>query len=196
VDGDLFNPARRSLEWRAGLGVASDETLITFVSRLVTEKGLDIVIDASRRLAEKKIRHRMLFIGDGPERQRVERALPGAIFTGHLTGEPLAIGYASSDIFLFPSDTETFGNVTLEALSSGLPVVVADATGSSSLVENGVNGFLAEPGNAEDFLGQVETLISNPDLQQSMGVRARESAEAYEWDRVMRQMIHYYEEIR
>jgi glycosyltransferase involved in cell wall biosynthesis len=191
VDGDLFNPARRSLEWRAGLGVASDETLITFVSRLVTEKGLDIVIDASRQLAEKKIPHRMLFIGDGPERQRVERALPCAIFTGHLTGEPLAIGYASSDIFLFPSDTETFGNVTLEALSSGLPVVVADATGSSSLVQNGVNGFLAEPGNAEDFLKQVETLISNPDLRQSMGARARESAEAYDWDRVLRQMAGY-----
>jgi glycosyltransferase involved in cell wall biosynthesis len=195
VDAELFNPSRRSMEWRDGLVVAANEILITFVSRLVTEKGLDVVIDVSNRLSKKGVPHRILFIGDGPERNHLEKALPDAIFTGHLTGEPLAIGYASSDIFLFPSDTETFGNVTLEALSSGLPVVVANATGSSSLVHDGINGFLAEPGNSESFLDKVETLIANPELRRTMGMRARESAEAYEWDRVLRQMVEYYEEI-
>lgn len=195
VDADLFNPSRRSLEWREGLGVGPDEPLITYVSRLVTEKGIDIVVDVSHRLAQKGIPHRMMFIGDGPERDRLEQSLPDAIFTGHLTGEPLAIGYASSDVFLFPSDTETFGNVTLEALSSGLPVVVANATGSSSLVNDGYNGFLAEPGDADSFLEKVEALIADQRRREEMGARARESAQAYEWERVLRQIAGYYEEI-
>jgi glycosyltransferase involved in cell wall biosynthesis len=195
VDSSLFTPARRSDQWRECYGIDSATPAVTFVSRLVQEKGLDVVVDVVRRLRDKGLAHRVVLVGDGPERPSAEESLPDAVFTGHLTGEELATAYASSDIFLFPSDTETFGNVTLEALSSGLPAVVANATGSNDLIENGMNGFLAQPRNSQSFFEHVERLIMNPDLRQEMGMRARAGAQAYDWEYVLAQMISYYEEI-
>lgn len=195
VDSSLFTPARRSDEWRDSHGIDSTTPAITFVSRLVQEKGLDIVVDVLRRLRDKGIAHKAVLVGDGPERSHLEESIPDAVFAGHLTGEALATAYASSDIFLFPSDTETFGNVTLEALSSGLPAVVADATGSNDLVENGMNGYLADPGSSSSFFEHVERLIADPDLRQEIGMRARAGAQAYDWDYVLAQMISYYEQI-
>ena len=196
VDSSLFTPARRSDQWRQSFGIDSATPVITFVSRLVQEKGLDIVVDVLRRLRDKGIAHKPVLVGDGPERSGLEASIPEAVFTGHLTGDALATAYASSDIFLFPSDTETFGNVTLEALSSGLPAVVANATGSNDLVENGMNGFLAQPRNAASFFEHVERLVLDPDLRQEIGMRARAGAQAYDWDYVLAQMIAYYEEIQ
>ncbi|HZI99821.1 MAG TPA: glycosyltransferase family 1 protein [Gemmatimonadaceae bacterium] len=195
VDSSLFTPARRSDQWRGLHGIDGSTPAITFVSRLVQEKGLDIVVDVMRRLSDDGIPHRAVLVGDGPERANLEASLPNAVFTGHLTGEALATAYASSDIFLFPSDTETFGNVTLEALSSGLPAVVANATGSNDLVENGMNGFLARPRESESFAGYVERLILEPELRHEIGMRARAGAQAYDWDYVLAQMVSYYEEI-
>jgi len=157
VDSALFSPARRSLPWRRERGIADDEVVVTFVSRLVTEKGLEVVTDVLTGLRERGVPHRAVIVGEGPERPRVAAALPEAILEGHLTGERLAAAYASSDVFLFPSETETFGNVTLEALSSGLPAVVADATGSNALVQHGVTGFLVPPRDSRAFLDQVAT---------------------------------------
>src|SRR6185503_4110875 len=117
-----------------------------------------------------------VIVGDGPERSRLEEALPNAVFTGHLKGEALATAYASSDIFLFPSDTETFGNVTLEALSSGLPAVVANATGSNDLVEDGMNGFLARPRDPASFFEHVKRLVLDPEFRHEVGMRARAGA--------------------
>ena len=195
VDSSLFTPDRRSYQWRESVGLGSEDPVITFVSRLVAEKGLDVVADVLRRLRDKGISHRGLIVGEGPERARLEELLPEAVFTGHLTGEPLATAYASSDIFLFPSDTETFGNVTLEALSSGLPAVVANATGSNALVEDGVNGFLAIPRDSISFLERVERLVVDPVLRERMGQEARKRAEAYDWSRILAQMVSYYEEV-
>ena len=195
VDSGLFAPSRRSLQWRESLGLNAVDPVVVFVSRLVTEKGLDVVEDVFRILREKGIRHRALIVGEGPERASLEHALPEAVFAGHLTGEALATAYASSDIFLFPSETETFGNVTLEALSSGLPAVVANATGSKSLVEDGVNGFLAIPRDSPSFLEKVERLVSDRELRARMGASARERAQAYDWSRVLAQMTSNYEEI-
>jgi glycosyltransferase involved in cell wall biosynthesis len=195
VESALFSPTKRSGQWRESLGFATDDTVITFVSRLVAEKGLEVVVDVLRLLRDKGIVHRALIVGEGPERSKLEQALPGAVFTGHLAGEALATAYASSDIFLFPSETETFGNVTLEALSSGLPAVVANATGSNSLVEDGVNGFLAIPRDAGSFMDKVELLIRDPDLRRQMGSSARKRAEAYDWSRILAQMTSYYERI-
>ena len=195
VDWSLFTPARRSARWRESFAIDAATPAVTFVSRLVQEKGLDIVVDVMRRLRDKGLVHKAVLVGDGPERGALEESLPDAVFTGHLTGEALATAYASSDIFLFPSDTETFGNVTLEALASGLPAVVANATGSNDLVENGMNGFLASPRNSQSFFEHVERLIVNPDLRQEMGTRARAGAQAYDWEYALAQMISYYEEI-
>lgn len=195
VESDLFNPRRRSAPWRQSRGVNENDVLIAFVSRLVTEKGLDIVIDVAAGLKERSVAHRMLIVGDGPERGRLEAALPDAIFEGHQTGQALATAYASSDLFLFPSDTETFGNVTLEALSSGLPAVVADATGSNALVKNGFNGYLATPRTASDFLEKTQRLALDGELRRAMGANARASAESYDWENVLNKIVSYYGEI-
>jgi glycosyltransferase involved in cell wall biosynthesis len=195
VESDLFHPAKRSLEWRRSKGITDEDVAISFVSRLVTEKGLSVVIDVVRSLESRGVPHKTVIVGDGPERKNLEAALPRAMFEGHLTGEELATAYASSDIFLFPSETETFGNVTLEAMSSGLPVVAADATGSNALVESGVTGFLAPPRDSHAFAEKVERLITHDVLRHQMGRAARQAAERYEWTRVLEQMKLFYEEL-
>lgn len=195
VDSMLFNPANRSRAWRSHRGIADSDIVVAFVSRLVAEKGLNVVVDVMRGLSDRHASHRALIVGDGPERKSLESSLPNAIFEGHLSGEDLAKAYASSDVFLFPSETETFGNVTLEALSSGLPAVVANATGSNALVTNSVNGFLAEPRNPAAFLERVEQLVNDSDLRSRMGTAARKSAESYDWSAVLDQIAGYYEEI-
>lgn len=195
VDSALFNPAKRSREWRAERGIANSDVVVAFVSRLVAEKGLDVVAHVMRGLSERNASCRALIVGDGPERATLETSLPKAIFEGHLTGEILARAYASSDVFLFPSETETFGNVTLEALSSGLPAVVANATGSNALVTDSVNGYLVPPRNSAAFLERVQQLVSDGELRARMGSAARESAESYDWSAVLDQIAGYYEEI-
>ena len=147
VDTSLFNPNKRSSAWRAKNGIGESEFVVTFVSRLVREKRLDILVAALLLMEARGVVHRSVIVGDGPERAALERQLPGAVFTGFEEGEELARAYASSDVFLFPSETETFGNVTLEAMASGLPCVCSDATGSRSLVVHGCTGYLAKEHN-------------------------------------------------
>ena len=195
VDSTLFNPSRRSDEWREARGMGPRVPAVTFVSRLVAEKGLDVVVKVLQGLRERHVPHRAVIVGDGPERQSLEAQLPDAIFEGHQSGAALATAYASSDLFFFPSETETFGNVTLEALSSGLPAVVANATGSNALVENGANGFLATPRDSADFLDKVEHLLHDAELRSRMGTVARSRAQQYDWSRVLAQIVSYYGEI-
>ena len=195
VDSSLFSPAKRSVEWRRARGIADSDTVVLFVSRLVMEKGLSVVIDVAAGLRERQSQHRVVIVGDGPERSNLASAIPGAIFEGHQKGDDLATAYASSDVFLFPSETETFGNVTLEALSSGLPAVVADATGSNSLVQDGANGFLTTPRASQEFVEHVDRLIRDEALRRRMSEAARNSAIGYEWNRVLGQIAAYYEEL-
>ncbi|MEX1055474.1 MAG: glycosyltransferase, partial [Rhodothermales bacterium] len=119
----------------------------------------------------------------------------GTIFTSYLEGSSLARAYASSDVFLFPSDTETFGNVTLEAMASGLPAVCADATGSRTLVEHGESGLLVPPGNARAFQEAVVHLLEDARLRRQMGSRALQRAYKYDWDAVLKKMVNYYDEV-
>ena len=195
VESALFNPGRRSLEWRRDRGIGDSEKVVAFVSRLVAEKGLGVVRDVIVGLEARNVPHRVVIVGDGPERPRLSADLPAAIFEGHLTGEKLATAYASSDVFLFPSETETFGNVTLEAMSSGLPAVVANATGSNALVKDGVTGFLAPPRDSAAFLDRVEQLLSDDALRARMGAAARHAAERYEWSEILGRLAGYYEEL-
>jgi len=193
IDTARFNPAKRSLEWRARHGIGVSELVILHVSRLVREKRMDVIAGTARRLQALGIAHRFVIVGDGPERAALERGLPHAIFTGFLDGEDLAAAYASSDIFLFPSETESFGNVTLEAMASGLPCVCADATGSQSLVVAGVTGLLARPGCVEQFAEKITTLAADSALRRSMGVHARERSLEFSWDEAMARILGYYE---
>ena len=182
IDADAFGPERRSLAWRRELGIGNGEVVVAFVSRLVKEKGLDAYVAATEELSRRGLAHRRLIVGDGPERGRLAARLPDAIFTGHLEGPALARAYASADVFLFPSETETFGNVTLEAMASGLPVVCANATGSSYLVENGVSGFLASP---RDLADPLALLVADPTLRADMGAAARARARRFSWAEAM-----------
>ncbi len=195
VDTSRFNPGHRSLAWRSALGLGPEEVVVTFVSRLVWEKGLAIFAEVIEELRRRGIPHRSLVVGDGPARAETEARLPGTVFAGPLMGKDLTIAYASSDIFLFPSDTETFGNVTLEAMASGLPVVCANAAGSSSLVLDGRTGFLAAPKVARDFTDSVVRLVRDPALRDRMGTAARRHACTFSWDRAMASMAGHYRDV-
>lgn len=194
VNTDVFNPGYRDMDWRRSIGFEDDDKVVTFVSRLVWEKNLQTFVDTVKKLKQSHSEIRAMVVGDGPAKKELEHMLPNAHFTGFITGEELSRAYASSDVFLFPSETETFGNVTLEAMSSGLPCVVADATGSRSLVESGVNGFLAPPRNTAAFADCVARIVDNPDLRKEMGEAARQKALAYSWENVNGKLLDNYRE--
>lgn len=193
VDTHRFTPDKRSDTWRRSLGFNEDDVVVTFVGRLVWEKGLDVFAETIQRLREKGIDPKSLIVGDGPTREDLISRLPETVFAGHLEGDDLATAYASSDIFLFPSETETFGNVTLEAMASGLPAVCADAPGSSTLVEDGKTGFLAEPKNVDAFSDYLARLISDPTLRKNMSTASRQKAMRYDWDAVLSKIPAYYQ---
>jgi glycosyltransferase involved in cell wall biosynthesis len=154
-----------------------------------------VYADVIERLEQQDVPHRSLVVGDGPARADLEARLPNTTFIGFLEGGALAQAYASSDVFLFPSDTETFGNVTLEAMASGLPTVCADAAGSRDLVEDGTTGRLCPPGDGEAFTKAVRTLIADAALRNRMGAAAHERAQDFTWPAVLRQMNQYYDEV-
>ena len=189
VDTALFTPAKRSQAWRAALGIAPDMPVILHVSRLVREKRLDTLTAA---LSKVTVPHACVIVGDGPDRDFVADALPHAIFAGFLRGEELATAYASSDVFLFPSDSESFGNVTLEAMASGLPAVCADATGSRSLVVAGQTGFLAPANDPGAFAHHLTMLVQDGALRRRMGEAARARALTFSWDETLARMLGYY----
>ena len=192
VDRETFNPERRDLSWRRGLGIGDDEVAIGFVGRLVMEKGLDVFSDAIDTLARRGVPHRVLVVGDGPARDWFEKRLPQAVFAGFQSGGDLGRAVASADLLFNPSVTETFGNVTLEAMASGLPVVAARATGSQSLVEEGVTGRLVRAGAIESFANAIEDYISDADGRRTVGEAGWRASERYGWDQVNQQLVDSY----
>lgn len=189
IDTERFSPGKRSPDWRTRHGIGADELVVLHVSRLVREKRLDTLTAALNRIAAP---HRVVIVGDGPDRGFAERELPHALFTGFLGGEELTTAYASSDIFIFPSDSESFGNVTLEAMASGLPCVAAYATGSRSLVVAGETGFLAAADDADAFAAHITTLAQDGALRQQMGTAARARALTFSWEETMARLLGYY----
>ncbi len=184
VDRELFNPGRRDMAWRRAAGIGDDEVVVGFLSRLVMEKGLDVFSDAIDELVRHDVRHRVLIIGEGPARGWLENRLPGAVFTGHLAGDALAAAVAGMDVLLFPSVTETFGNVTLEAMACGVPVVAAAATGSESLVDDRVTGRLIRPGAVHQFAEAVRGYIADPQLRERHGAAGEARSHEFSWDRI------------
>jgi glycosyltransferase involved in cell wall biosynthesis len=192
IDTDSFNPKKRDVEWRRSVGIADDELVVSFVSRLVWEKELRTYIESVRSLQKEFPKVRAMVVGDGPAMKEAQKLLPNGIFTGFCSGDDLARAYASSDIFLFPSFTETFGNVTLEAMSSGLPCLVADAIGSRSLVIDGQNGFLAKAGDLSDFITKLRILIEDASLREQMAQQSRVLAMNYQWSSINHALVEDY----
>ena len=195
INSELFNPEKRSMEWRRKQEIDDNDIVVTFVSRLVWEKNLRIFADIVNRLKDKYSNVKAMVVGEGPAQEEMMELLPNAIFTGFLKGDELATAYASSDIFFFPSDTETFGNVTLEAMASGLPAVVANATGSKSLVDHGENGFRAAVEKSDKFFTLIEKLITDQDLREQMSKASLEKSKKYSWESINGKLLGYYKEV-
>lgn len=195
VDTELFHPSKRDLAWRRELGFGDDDVVFTFISRLVWEKNLKLFAGVIQKLHKKYPHVKSMIVGDGPAGDEMQEMLPDTRFTGFMTGENLARSYASSDVFFFPSDTETFGNVTLEAMASGLPCLVADAAGSKSLVTHNVNGFLIPVEDEEKFLESAEALATNKELRKRMGEASLERSKNYTWSKINSGLLKCYTEV-
>ncbi len=192
VDRAMFASARRDMTWRRAQGIADGEVAIVFLGRLVMEKGLDAFADTMAELRDRRVAHKVLVIGEGPAREWFEANLPGGIFAGFQTGEDLARALASGDVFFNPSITETFGNVTLEAMASGLPVVAAGATGSSSLVEDGASGRLVPCASPTAFAEAIAPYCTDPALRAAHGGAGEERSKAFDWDTINRTVLETY----
>ena len=196
VDRTVFHPSKRDLEWRRSLGLADDDVAIVFLGRLVMEKGLDVFAETIVQLRKRQVPHKVLVIGDGPARGWFEKALPGGIFAGFKTGADLGKALASGDIFFNPSITETFGNVTLEAMACGLPVVAAGATGAASLVIDGETGRLVPPGKPDVFAPACAEALApyclDDELRLRHGANGEEAAGAYSWDAINQAVVDTY----
>lgn len=195
VDSELFSPAKRDMGWRRSLGIGDDEVVVSFAGRLVKEKNIAIYLRVMNLLTARGLAVRPLVIGDGPEMPMMRTGLKNGVFPGFLHGEELARAYASSDIFFFPSESETFGNVTLEAMASGLPAVNAVASGSTSLVTEGVTGHLVPARDEEGFAARLSRLVEDPALRQRMGAAARTEALSYSWDAILEGLVNSYCEV-
>jgi phosphatidylinositol alpha 1,6-mannosyltransferase len=192
IDRDIFNPERRDLAWRQSLGIEDDVPVIGFIGRLVMEKGLDVFSDTVDRLTARQVRHKVLVVGEGPAREWFQNRLPDAVFTGFQMGAELGRAVASMDMLFNPSVTETFGNVTLEAMACALPTVAARATGSESLVTEGVTGRLIRPGAIEEFADALQTYCVEEDVRLRAGQAARMRAERNGWDQVNQALVDTY----
>ncbi len=193
VDAGLFNPDKRDMEWRRDCGVADDKVLVAFVGRVVLEKGIDVFAEAVSLAAAKEPKIKALVVGEGPERPRFEDMLRGGVFTGYLQGADLARAYASADVFFNPSITETFGNVTLEAMASGLPSVCARASGSLSLVEEGATGLLSPAADgAAGYAERLLALAGDTEKRRAMGAEARRRSLDFDWVAILDDLIGHY----
>lgn len=185
VDTAAFDPAHRSAALRAQWGLAPDELAVLSVGRLAPEKNLDLMVRAFDAIAQRNPRARLVVVGHGPLRQALQTQCPNAIFCGQLRGQALAEHYASADLFLMPSLTETFGNVTTEAMASGLPVLAFDHAAAAELVTNGVDGQLALLGDADHFVSAAWALAAQPALRRQMSLAARQKVLPLDWARIV-----------
>lgn len=192
VDPAVFNPSHRSETWRKKLGINTDDMVILFVARLKWEKGLKVLSAVCREIHANQPRVRTVIVGDGVGYAPLRAQLPDTIFAGELTGKALSVAYASADLFFYPSTTETFGNVTLEAMASGLPTLCADAPGSKSLVQHGVTGFLVDASDVDGFVARARVLVEKVELRRAMAASALRAAQSYSWDKTFATLWQYY----
>lgn len=192
VDAALFSPARRSAALRAAWHAdeAGGAPVLLYVGRLAAEKNVRLALRAFEAARAQAPATRMVVVGDGPLRRTLEAEFPAARFVGVQRGEALAAHYASADLFLFPSLSETFGNVTLEALAAGLAVLAFDAAAAGEHIRHGENGLLAAPGDAAGFVRLACSAVQAPALLAPLRLQARATAQAVHWELVLRRLEH------
>jgi glycosyltransferase involved in cell wall biosynthesis len=185
VDPAVFSPARRSAELRARWGAAEDTPVALCVSRFAPEKNFPLVIEAYEAMRRVRPDTRLVLVGDGPMSEALRRRKVGCLIAGRLVNGELSAHYASADIFLFPSVTETFGNVTLEAMASGLGIVAYRYAAAREHLEDGTSALLAPLGERAAFIAAAERLAREPALARRLGASARAAAEHLTWERVV-----------
>ncbi|MDD0810302.1 glycosyltransferase family 1 protein [Curvibacter sp. RS43] len=185
VDTQLFDPAKRSEALRQSWGLAPDELAVLHVGRLAPEKNLGALLMAFEAIRRVSPRARLVMVGDGPSRKEMQARCPDAILAGMRHGEALAQHYASGDLFVFPSLTETFGNVTLEALASGLPVLAYDYAAAGQWVQDGRTGGLAPLGDLAALVSRASALAADLPALRAMRGPARETALRAGWSQVI-----------
>jgi len=192
VDFESFNPSFRDNAWREKIIENQNKKIILSVSRLTWEKDLKTLAETYKLLGQKRQDFHMVIAGDGPARAELEKMMPEAAFLGYITKRELSTAYASSDILLFPSSTETFGQVTLEAMASGVAPVVADQGGSATIVTDGENGFIAKAKNPADFTEKVIRLLDDEKLLAGIQESGLKSSQSYSWPKVFEKMLEIY----
>ncbi len=195
VNFKRFSPSFRSRRLRDKILGKEKSFILLCVCRLTWEKDLRTLAKFYNLLKEKRNDFVMAIAGDGPARKELESLMPGAKFFGHLEGSKFSQLYASSDIFVFPSTTETFGNVTIEAMASGLVPVVARAGGSKSLVKEKKNGFLTKPKDYQEIVKKVNILLDNDKLRNQMRKFALDFSKGFSWKNVFNNFLKIYQEI-
>jgi glycosyltransferase involved in cell wall biosynthesis len=190
LDTDLFHPTRRDPASWQRFGVNGSGVRLLYVGRISREKDLDVLAAAYDKVRAAGQPVQLFLVGHGPYSEALAEALPDAVFLGYLTGEPLATAYASADIFVFPSTTDTFGNVVIEAQASGLPVIVSDVGGPKELVEDGVNGLVTKARNVEDVARAITLLAGDQKMRARMGDKARQSVVDRSWPGAFQKFWH------
>lgn len=192
VDTRRFDPARRSETLRTRWGASPQTMVALYVGRLAPEKNIETVLAGFDALQAQDPQARLVVVGDGPERPRLERLRPDIRFAGVQRGEALAAHYASADVFLFASLTETFGNVVPEAMASGLALLAYDHAAASQLVRHGDNGLLARAGDRETFCALTRRLAGDLTQARRLGLRARETALGMDWCLIVDGVVQAY----
>ena len=194
VDTETFNPKQKNPAWKLAIGAEGKHVLL-FAGRLVWEKDLRTLAEAYKILTAKRNDAVFALAGDGPAREELKRLMPEAIFLGHQSKRDLAVAYASSDLFVFPSTTETFGNVTLEAMASGLPPICAREGGASGIIREGSTGLLANPRCPNDLVHNIEVLLDNRGLRESVSKQALAFAQQQQWEQIFTRMFASYQNV-
>jgi glycosyltransferase involved in cell wall biosynthesis len=188
VDTKLFNISKRDTSLRSSWGATDDTKVLISVGRMAPEKNLDQVLKTYEALKVKGLAFKLVMVGDGPLKEQFQKRYPEIIFPGMLSQSNLAAYYASSDLFIFPSQTETFGNVTLEALASGIPVLAFDCAAARDWVQTGVNGWLVAENNPEGFAAQAVTIFNSKDLLDQITQSTRQQVVHLDWDQIAEQV--------
>ena len=189
VDTALFNPGRRSAALRAAWKVGEKDLVVAHVGRMAPEKNLPLVLTTFEAIRRYAPGARLLLVGDGPARAQLKQRCPEHLYAGMRHGEDLATHYASADLFLFPSMTDTWGNVTLEALASGLPVVAYRMAAAAELIRHGDNGMLAEPGVSDQFVRAALDLVTRPNARRRIALAAPGSVATLDWEHIHEQLL-------
>jgi glycosyltransferase involved in cell wall biosynthesis len=191
IDLNTFNRSYKSTEWKKSLNI-QDKQVLLFVGRLVWEKDLRTLTEIYDQITGLRNNIAFVLVGDGPIRNDLEKLMPDALFLGYKSGSELSTIYASSDLFVFPSTTETFGNVVLEAMACGTVPVCSDEGGASSSINNNQNGIICKARESFDFSKKILSLISNPTELQRISDNCIEYASKQSWNNIFSQQYQHY----